>query len=435
MSADDDDFPSGGPPDNLIPFPGLRPSTKLADSWARARDDANRKNQTRHQFPSPLDAVDQIMAQRLLPILPMPAGWVELGKRVQLRAGQCVGIVGPQGGGKTSFALQWAIGATAAGIPVLWVPLELDVCEVSERIAANMHGVHTMAVHLHWTRDRIQHALSAVADMWRFVDNYGDADRTMAAMLDAIALVKQTYRVPPFVVIDYLGKLASLEENIRQATVRAAEKLRAAAAAELCYVAMLAQPSRANNIVLTGKTDIAVSSDTIAVAADSSEVEGACAVMLALNVFKADDSQELDSIVHCGKARNTGREGPTGFRFGKPGGTWTELDYLPANPMAIKAEVERAKRDKHRVGPTPTAKETQRDLNAARAGDADASRRASIMEAIARHGALGMDIMAIRALPGAGRGMAVQGALNDLERMRQVERTPAGRWRAVGRIE
>lgn len=430
----DDDFPDGEAPDNLIPFPGVRPSPKLEEAWGRARDDANAKNRTSHRFPSPLDAIDEIMAQRLLPILPMPAGWVELAKRVQLRAGQCVGIVGPQGGGKTSFALQWAIAATAAGIPVLWVPLELDVAEVSERIAANMHGVHTMAVHLHWSRERIRHALATVADMWRFVDNYGDAERTVAAMRDAIALVKQTYRVPPFVVIDYLGKLASLEDNIRQATVRAAETLRAAAAAELCYVAMLAQPSRANNTVLTGKTEITASTDTIAVAADSSEVEGACAVMLALNVFKSDDAQELDAIVHVGKARNTGREGPTGFRFGKPGGTWRELDYLPANPMAIRAANEAAKKDKHRTAPAPNLKETARELNLARAGDADASRRAVILEALARHGALGMDPMAIRALPGVGKGFAVNAALQTLERSGVIERH-SGRWRACAKIE
>lgn len=423
----------GDEPGNLIPFPALRANAKLSEAWTKERDARNEKNQTRHRFIGPLDAVDAIMARRLLPSMSFPASWPLLADRARIIAGQCIGVVGPQGGGKTSFAIQVGLSNTGDGIPVIWVALELDEVEITERIIANMHGVHTMAVHDHWSREQIVHSLSAVHDMWKFVERDAVPERTLAALYDAIALVRAVYRVAPVVVIDYLGKLASMEKDLRQATIRAAEQLRAAAVAEMCYVMILAQPSRANNQLLTGKTDLESATDAIAVAGESAEIEGACAVMLGLNVFKIDDAQELDAHILVSKARNTGREGRQGFRFSKPGGVWHELDYLPVTPTATKAAEEVQKRDKHRTEKPQSREEIRRDLNLTQEAEADRARRLAVLDAIQSHGAAGMDERTMRSIRAAGRLPQIRRSLADLEGAGAIEPMPGGRWRVVPR--
>lgn len=420
-------------PDNVIPFPAMRANAKLAEAWARERDARNEKNRTRHRFIGPLDAVDGIMARRLLPSLSFPAAWVGLSRRARLVAGQCMGVVGPQGGGKTSFAIQVAIANTGQGIPVIWVALELDEVEITERIIANMHGVHTMAVHDHWPRERIAHSAAAVHDMWKFVERDPDPSRTLAALADAISLVKAVYRIAPVVVIDYLGKLASMANDLRQATIQAAEQLRAAAVAEMCYVMILAQPSRANNQLLTGKTDLDSATDAIAVAGESAEIEGACAVMIGLNVFKVDDAQELDAHILVPKARNTGLEGREGFKFSKPGGVWHELDYLPATPGSVKAAHEAEKKDKHRSAPARSIAEVRDELNMSRRDDSDTARRVAVLAAIKRTGAYGMTGTEIRGARAAGRGGGGR-VLQELESAGLIEKMSADRWRVIARI-
>lgn len=432
--SDPEDFAAAPAPDNVIPFPAMRANAKLTEAWARERDSRNQKNNTKHRFSGPLDAVDEIMARRLLPSMSWPASWPELAKRARIIAGQCIGVVGPQGGGKTSFAIQVSLANTGDGIPVIWVALELDEVEITERILANMHGVHTMAVHDHWPRERIRHSAEAVHDMWKFVERSPDPERTLAALAEAIDMIRTVYRIAPLVVIDYLGKLASMAKDLRQATIQAAEQLRAAAVSEKCYVMILAQPSRSNNQVLTGKTDLDSATDAIAVAGESAEIEGACAVMLGLNVFKADDAPALDAHILVSKARNTGLEGRQGFRFSKPGGVWHELDYLPATPNAAKAELEKAKKDKHRSS-VPTLPEVTAELNAARAGDAEASRRVCLLNELRRYGMLGADLATMKMAKGIGRSSNAGRLAQDLENAGLVEKIAGPRWRVIARIE
>lgn len=416
----------------VIPFPHMRANAKVGELWAGELERINGRLERGYRFPSPLDAAKDLARKRKLPTFPWPAQWPELGKRCRLYVGECAGIVGPTGGGKTSFAIQMARAAAVDGIPVLWNPLELDAAELDLRLIANASAIHTARVRDEWTDDQIAHALAAFDDLWRYVPRERTVDLQIEAYRVAIRLAKAIYRRPPFLVIDYIGKLARGARDPRLAIADASEEIRAMAVEEEAFVAILAQPSRSNNAVLTGKHEIESATDTIGAAGESSEIEHACSVMLTLNVFKVDDAQELDAHVHVAKARATGREGREGFRFSKPGGVWGELDYLPATPSEIAADVKKAKKDKSRTS-EPTKATSRAELNVARAADAGAERRARILVALRTAGAIGLGTKELRKFPGTGRTQRMQESLQTLEREGAIEKTTQGKWRIINR--
>lgn len=411
-----------------IPFPKLRANRRVAEAWTSELLVRNQRGSTKHRFPSPLGVLDDLERKRSMPALPWPASWPRLAARARCYPGDSVAIVGPQGGGKTSFAIQLCRAALGDGIPVLWCALELDETQIALRTVANMYGVHVNAIREGWSRERIAHALAAVDDLWRFVDRYSDPDVQLGALRDGIALAKKVFRASPLVVIDYLGKMASLARDIRVATIQAAEQLRALGVAEECFVAMLAQPSRSNNALLTGRSEIESATDAIGVASESSEVEAACRVVLGLSVFKLDDAAELDAHVLVSKS-NTGLEGRVGFRFSKPGGQWNELDYLPATPARVKADAESDKRDRHRTAPPRTIDQVRADLNQAAAGTVAAQQRAVVLEAITRAGHAGITETQLR---GVGRAAGVRRILAELAAGALIERV-GERWRVTPR--
>lgn len=429
--ADDDTFGGLDEPSNVIPFPAMRPNAKLSEAWAKAQKDQNDKLQVRDEFLSPIQCVDQIIRRRSLPRFQWPAAWPQMQDRCRAYAGDVVAVTGPTGAGKTSFAVQVLLAHIGAGIPGLWAPLELSPTELTERAVANMHGIHTMVVKELWGAERIKHSLAAVSDMWHFIPRIMDVDAQMSVIRRGIHLVKRTYRVAPLVVIDYLGKLSALSRDIRLATIQAAELIRALAVEEECYILMLAQPSRAKNKELTGKLEHESATETSGAAAESGEVENASAVEVNLEVFKEDDAESLDARWHVAKSRHVGREGQVGARFSKPGGVWSELDYIPAHPLRVKTEMDAQKKDKHRTEAPQSKGDVRKALNVSAAGDAAAIRRVRLFDAIRERGIFGLEEHAMRTIPGVGRGLALAQDLQELERRGAIARLPGRRWQAV----
>jgi KaiC/GvpD/RAD55 family RecA-like ATPase len=437
---DEDDFggadmraPATALATNVIPFPNVRPSEKLAEAWAKELQRANAAASKSYRFASPLAALDELMRKRELPTLPWPAQWEEFAKRARLYAGECVGIVGPTGGGKTSFAIQMARAAMAAGIPVLWSAKELDPPELNLRLIANMAGIHTARIREEWTRDRLARELAIVDDLWRFVDNLREPDAQLEAYRVAIKLAKRVYGRSPLLVIDYIGKFARGSKDPRLMIADVADSVRDLILTEDAYGAILSQPSRANNATLTGKNELDSATDAIQVAGESSEIEHACSVMLGLNVFKQDDAEALDAHVLVSKARGTGREGREGFRFHKAGGVWQALDQLPPTPIEIDAKLKEAKRDKSRAN-TPTKEIIREELAVIGRDDADADRRRKVIYALREVGAYGMTVKDFYKKSGVGRGPILQQTLQELERSGDVERLiGSGRWRIITR--
>lgn len=431
FGAPPDEAPTGGG----LPFPRMRPNAKLAAAWSAELAKVNEKTRRSYKFPSPLDVVPALIEQRTMPAMPWPVAWVELSRRARTYPGDCVGVVGSIGGGKTSFAIQCAVAATGSGLPCLWANLELTQTAVTTRIAANMHGVHVSEVRERWPRDRIDHTLTAVTDLWRFVDRYDDIDAQMAAIEDAIALAWKIYRVPPVVFVDHLGELVGGERDEVQAVRALARRFEKLGERTLAYIMLLMQSSVSNQAVLTGRTDIDAASDAMNVATGGKAIASSVANLIGLAVFKADDTKCLDARALIIKARNTGEEGQVGMDFTKAGGVWREKGHLPPTPSKVRADHEKAAKDKHRVGPAPTPAQVRDDINASLAGDAAAMRRAKIYEALVRHGQLGMEFIEIRKILGAGRGALLHQALQELQHAGSAERITPTRWRAITRIE
>jgi KaiC/GvpD/RAD55 family RecA-like ATPase len=434
FGAAPDPEPEPVPTGTVIPFPRMRPNTKLAEVWAVELAKANAAGNTKHKFRSPLDVVPSVIDRRAMPPMPWPSQWPELGRRARTYTGDLIGVVGAIGGGKTSFALQCALSACAAGLPSLWVPLELDDEEVVQRLCGNMHAVHSYTVRDFWPRERIEHTMTAVSDMWRFVDRYDDVDAQFEAIEDAIRLAWKIFRVPPFVVIDHLGELVEGRDE-RLEILKLSKRLRKLAQRTQSYIMVLLQVSVGNQAVLTGRVDTPAASDMIGIETGGKAIASAAANCVLLSVFKQDDMVVLNAHANLSKCRHTGLEGKVGMRFSKPGGVWEQLDYLPATPSEIRVEVEKAKKNKNRPAPAPTPAQVSLDLNAARAGDAAASRRHCILDGMCSYGLIGMHLNEIRKVKGAGRGPAVHQALQELEHAGSIERLPDNRWRVIGRTE
>lgn len=427
-----DDLEAAPTAQNVIPFP-VRSSAKLGEVWDRELASANRRLERSYRFVSPISALADLMRKRKLPCMPWPEQWPELAKRARLYVGEMAAVTGPEGGGKTSFALQVAIACRAQGIPSLWNALELDAAEVDLRLVANMTGTHTSRIRDEWSEAQLANVLANVDDLWRYVPRERDLDRQIDAYRAAIRIAKSVYGRPPLLVIDYLGKLARGARDPRLATADAVERLRELTLEEECFTIVLSQTSRSNKGMLTGKVEIEAATDAAGVSAESGELEGAVAVNIALNVFKQDDAEELDAHVLVSKARGTGREGRQGFRFRKPGGVWAELDYLPSTPSEIAAKNKKDRKDKNRVEP-PTKETTRDELNAERASTADGERRRRIIGALARAGFDGLGTAELRKVPGAGRAQRLQQSLQELERAGDIERNlTTKKWRLIRR--
>lgn len=434
---DDNEFgaPAEATPEpSSVPFPRMRPSAKLREMWAAALAKSNEAHKTKHRLHSPLDVVPSLIRKRQMPAMRWPAQWQAIARRCVTYVGECVAVTGPIGGGKTSFAAQCGIANAGHGHPVVWSALELDPEQVDLRLVANMHGVHMAAVREDWTEERIAHSLTALDDMWHYVDEYDDPEAQFDAIEQAILLAWEVYRVPPFVVVDHLGELVAEERDDRAALRRWARRFRRLALRTNSFIMLLNQVSKSNQAATTGKTDFESAADAMAIEMSSQAVASACSNSLVLTVFKADDAPELDSHVLVPKARNTGREGREGFLFRKAGGVWIERDYLPATPSQIKAAAESDKKDKHRTAQPRSSTQVRDDLNAAKAGDAAAMRRAKIAEALHRHGMLGIEIHELKKTFGVGRGALFAQALQELERAGSAERI-GSRVRMIARIE
>lgn len=418
----------------IIPFPRMRPNTKVGERWAAeaARISADKV------FQSPITAAASVIRRRALPRMSMPSGMPNLARRVVTYAGDMLGLIGSQGGGKTSMALQIALANTADGIPALWAPLELDPGQVVTRIAGNLHRVHAAYVRDHWHEKQLTHVMASLDDMWMFVERYPDPERQLHEMALMIDIAWRIYNVPPVLIVDHIGKL-TIGHEPRAATAQALETLRAMTVAKQCFTIVLSQGSRANQGKLTGRHEIDNATDALDTAAEARQFEEDCANVIAMSIFKVDTTLDesvggqLDGHALIGKARNTGLEGREGTRFHKAGGWWEELAYVPATPVEVKAQVERDRRDKTRII-TSTPESARADLNTARSDDAAARRRGYIREAIARHGMMGLSISDIRKIPGAGRGPLVNLALQELERQGSVERVATNHWRINPRI-
>lgn len=430
----DDDF--GGPPapaapDNVIPFPGMRPNEKLTDAWAREVESFNKKNNKRHRFVSPMDVVNELVKMRGMPTMPWPAVWPELGSRARTYVGECNSFVGSIGGGKTQRAVQLGMAVAAAGLPVLWLNLELGREQLLARQLGNLTGEHAYQVLDDWGESRIRHHTAAFSDMWHFVDRYTDTDEQLAAVRDAIDMVWRVYRLPPLFVVDHMGQHITQAKDARLEMTRVGQQYERIALETKSWGMLLAQGTKSGQQLLTGKIEIENAAEAIGAAAEASVMQQVCSNVIVSQLYKEDDAITLEGRDLLAKARWTGREGQIGVRYSKPGGQWFELGHLPPTPAETRAAEEAEKKDTHRTEPPRSRTEIRKEMSASRADTADAIARANLLKSIRDRGQFGLEEHVMRNMAGL-RGAKLHGALAALEGAALIERANGGRWRMRG---
>jgi hypothetical protein len=293
-----------------------------------------------------------------------------------------------------------------------------------------MNGEHAYRVLDEWSEARIRHQISAVTDMWHFVDRYDEPEVQISAILDAIEMAWRIYRLPPLFVVDHIGMLICESENIRGEMLRYGKRFEKMALETRSWGLLLAQGTKSGQQLLTGKIEIDSAADAIGAAAESSIMQQVCSNVIVSQLYKEDDAMVLQGRSLLAKCRWTGLETQLGAEYSKPGGVWRETAHLPPTPAEVKAAEDGEKNDKHRVQPARSRSEIRVEISAARADTEDAKRRAALLKAIQSSGLDGIEQHLMRDLRGVGRGGQILQSLHELEAAKLIERMPGGRWRA-----
>ena len=430
MAEHDEDFGADPAPSNVIPFPAMRANAKLSEAWAREVEATNRRKQKRYELASPIDVVESMLKIRTMPTMPWPAAWPEVARRCRTYVGDCNAYVGAIGGGKTQRGVQLGLAVSGAGLPVLWANLELGREQVNARVLGNMSGEHAYHVLDDWSEERIRHQISAVTDMWHFVDRFDDPEQQIEAIDDAIDICWKIYRLPCLFVVDHIGQLICESDNIRGEMLRYGKRFEKIALTRKVWGLLLAQGTKSGQHLLTGKVDIDNAAEAIGAAAESSIMQQVCSNVIVSQLYKEDDAMVLQGRDLLAKCRWTGLETQVGTEYSKRGGVWSETSHLPPTPAEVKAAEETEKKDKNRTQPPRSKQEIRAEISQSRAETEDAKRRSALLEAIRGRGIYGLDGHLIRDLRGVGRGSQVDGNLRELEQAGLIERAPGGRWRA-----
>lgn len=430
MTIAEEEFGGDPAPDNVIPFPAMRPNEKLSEAWAKEVEAFNRKNGKKHQFVSPIDVVGDLIKMRGMPVQPWSPAWPELGRRCRTYVGECNAFVGAIGGGKTQWGVQHALAVSGAGLPVIWANLELGKEQLISRILGNMNGEHAYQVLDGWPESRIRHQISAVTDMWHFCDRYDDPEQQIGAIRDLIEIVWRVYRLPPLFVVDHIGQLICESDNIRGEMLRYGKRFEKIALETRSWGLLLAQGTKSGQQLLTGKIEIDSAADAIGAAAESSIMQQVCSNVIVSQLYKEDDAMVLEGRSLLAKCRWTGLETQLGSSYSKPGGVWSELGHLPPTPNETKAAEEAEKKDKHRTTPARSKQEIRAEMSSSRAEAGDAKRKALVLAAIRAGGVLGAPNQVVRDVRGVGRGSQLASYLRELEESGVVERV-GDRWRVV----
>ncbi len=424
----EDDFGADPEPSNVIPFPGMRPNEKLTERWTREVEEVNRKRSKQYRFVSPMDVVTELIRMRGMPTMPWPAAWSSIGSRARTYVGECNAFVGAIGAGKTQWAIQLAIAVSGAGLPVVWGNLELGKEQLIARILANMNGEHAYRILDGWSESKIRHQISAITDMWHFIDRCSNADDQLAAVRDSIDVAHRVYRLPPLFVIDHMGQHITDAQNARLEMTRVGQAYERMALDTQAWGLLLAQGTKSGQELLTGRIEVDNAAQAIGAAAEASVMQQVASNVIVSQLYKEDDSEVLEGRNLLAKARWTGKEGQIGVKYSKPGGQWSELGHLPPTPAETKAQEEAEKKDQHRTEPPRARAEIRAEMSASRADTAEATARAGLLRAIRDRGHFGLEEHVMRTLPGM-RGAKLHQALSALEKAIMIERAPGGRWR------
>ncbi len=206
------------------------------------------------------DALDQMGRRARREETPIPLPWPGIARA--LRGGLWPGLhvlVGNTGSGKSQFALQLALHAARAGVPVLYVGLELGRSDLAARLLGLM-------AHRRWSGlwlgedpelaalgDRFGPELAELPFRLELAPPFGWDYTRLVHLTRAVTAVEGK---PPLVVLDYLQLVQSPEEkreDLRERIGRAAYAGRAVARELNAAVLMVSSTARTNYAALRGE--------------------------------------------------------------------------------------------------------------------------------------------------------------------------------------
>lgn len=175
-------------------------------------------------------------------------------------------VVGNTGSGKTQFALQLALEAAKADVPVLYIGLELGPVDLSARLIGLLAGVRWSGLYLgerhavDGLRTRHAHAVEELRTLPFHLEFGGPFGWSYAELEGKVRTIREAYPEPDgkgsrpmLVVLDFLQLVASTDgEDIRERIARASYAARAVARSMDVAVLLVSSTARENYAALDG---------------------------------------------------------------------------------------------------------------------------------------------------------------------------------------
>lgn len=277
------------------------------------------------------DLTDRILARKDEPWLSLRIGEREVA-RVPLRA--LVTLTGASGAGKSSWALQ--VGAEHARNvgPTVYLTIELDEVEAAARVAGQRCGEAWEDV----LRGRVAvERMRAALDLPRMFVLEGKSATVGNMNAAAEAAITEYPGQPVLVVVDYLQLLHSDDEadSERTRVAYVIENLRETAKRLRVVILDLSQTSRVSAKGL--RDGEIVGADTTATGAESSQIERASYVTLALGAVRDEEDGTKSVDLSIGKSRMGGGDVVIPMRFDGRIGTF-EVAGDPVAGSKVRAE-------------------------------------------------------------------------------------------------
>ena len=275
LPDDNDRLRGYGPPLPLDPFEDTVPMEDPAVVEARAKAEAERAARLAALGEQRVgafleDAMRRMEARANGSELPVPVPWK--GVADALGGGLWPGlftVVGNTGSGKTQFALQLALEAAKASVPVLYIGLELGPVDLSARLIGLLAGIKWSGLYLgepaavSGLRTRHASAVEALRALPFHLEFGGPFGWSYDQLESKVRTLREAYPEPNgkgsrpmLVVLDFLQLVASTEgEDIRERIARASYAARAVARSMDVAVVLVSSTARENYAALDGAKD------------------------------------------------------------------------------------------------------------------------------------------------------------------------------------
>jgi len=242
----------------------------------------------------------------------LKTGFLNLDATFNLLPGKMTVVGGSTSNGKSAFVLAIANNMIRAGIPVLYVSIEMDYADIVYRMAA-MNGETGLGTYLSGAVHNLQ-AAPAILEIAPFMANLHICDMDSATESEIVLIMQQhmiRYPETGLIIIDYLQNVdcdrhPKLSRHLQVSSI--AKYFRSAAKrikAPVFLVSQLARPEKRD-----GKFRLANNWNL----KESGDIENTADAIILINRLGDEKQEDWFAVVHVSKQR-MGRRGMISFYF------------------------------------------------------------------------------------------------------------------------